>query len=333
MQSRHPGHAVIVVEQNPPDATYGGVWCSRPGPSTCSRRARPASGPAIACLELLQVLQEACRGAGVALEFGHRLADLAHFAPPVELLGNRYIWYGTSQPSPALTLTFRQNPHGGFVAHHYPHGDGASTFIVECGAATWARAGFAELSQDASRAYCEALFRDDLGGHPLLANRSLWLRFSVVTTARWVHERVALVGDALRTVHFSIGSGTRTALEDAIALADAFADTADVARALRAFERARRPPGEAFLEVAARSSAWYERFADRLALDPLPFAHSYLMRGGRISDAQLRARSPPLRRRPRRLGPGPRRSAGRRACMSPPSPARGDLRLSGFFGW
>lgn len=345
MKTRHPDHMVTVVEQNPPDATYGwGVVFSERALgflraseprfyADLEKRLRTwddqvivhrgervvIDGPGfagIARLDLLRLLQDFCARAGVQLEFGRRLTDLArfrhadlvvgadgvhsivrethrrHFEPRVDLLTNRYIWYGTAQRFDALTLTFRESRHGPFVAHHYPYSREASTFIVECDADTWERAGFASLSHEASRAYCEALFREDLGGHPLLTNRSQWLNFAVVENQRWVHERVALIGDALRTVHFSIGSGTRTALEDAIALADAFATTDDVPGALRSFERARRGPADDFLEVAACSSAWYERFSERLALDPLPFAYSYVTRSGRITDDRLRARSP-----------------------------------------
>lgn len=345
MRIRYPGHTVAVVEQNPPDATYGwGVvfseralgflhaseprfyadlakrlrtWDEQIIVHRGERVAIDGLGFAgIARLDLLRLLQEHCLRAGVQLEFGRRLTDLEpfrhadlvvgadgvhstvreiyrqHFEPRIEILTNPYIWYGTAQAFAALTLTFRENRHGPFVAHHYPYSRAASTFIVECDAATWERAEFAGMSDDASRAYCEGLFREDLGGHPLLTNRSQWLRFAVVTVRRWVHDRVVLLGDALRTVHFSIGSGTRTALEDAVALADAFATTDDVREALRTFERARRPAAEEFLSVAARSSAWYERFADKLVMDPLPFAYSYVTRGGRVTPERLRARSP-----------------------------------------
>jgi 2-polyprenyl-6-methoxyphenol hydroxylase-like FAD-dependent oxidoreductase len=148
------------------------------------------------------------------------------------------------------------------------------------------------MSDEQSRAYCEAVFREDLEGHPLLANRSQWLQFTVVANRRWHHANVVLIGDALRTVHFSVGSGTRTAFEDAIALARALAAAPDVASALDRFERERRPAAEAFLEVAARSHAWYERFPDHMRLAPLPFAYDYLMRGGRITPARLQERSP-----------------------------------------
>lgn len=276
----------------------------------------------IARLTLLGVLQAHCRRRGVSLELGTRCADAAlladtdllvgadgagstvrechrsRFEPHVETLSNRYIWYGTAQPFDCLTLTFKETGAGAFVAHHYRHAPDASTFVVECDAATWECAGFAGMSDEETRRYCEAVFAPELGGHPLLSNRSAWLSFRNVTCRHWQGDRVALLGDALRTVHFSIGSGTRTALEDAIALARALAEAGTgpprtaIPRALAAFEAARRPEAERLLEVARQSGIWYERFRDALTLDPLPFAHAYLMRGGRIAPERLRERSP-----------------------------------------
>jgi anthraniloyl-CoA monooxygenase len=179
-----------------------------------------------------------------------------------------------------------------YVAHHYRYAPAASTFIVECDAPTWAVAGLAGATDAESRRHCEAVFRDTLDGHRLLSNRSTWLTFKAVTNERWSHDNVVLIGDALRTVHFSIGSGTRMALEDAIALARACAATADVRTALREFERARRPAVERLLDVAARSSGWYERVRERLRLPPAAFAYDYVMRGGALTHARLRERSP-----------------------------------------
>ena len=271
----------------------------------------------IARLELLQVLQDHCRHRGVGLEFERRLPDLAAFVdcdlivgadgvnsvvreayreplgPSIGSLSNRYVWYGTSQLFDTLTLTFRENADGVFVAHHYRYAPHCSTFVVECDAATWDRTGLASLSEDESRRYCEAVFAADLRGHPLLTNRSLWITFKVVTNRRWSHDNVVLIGDALRTVHFSIGSGTRNALEDAIALFRAFeTHGGDVPAALQAFEEARRPGVDKFLNVAERSYAWYERFREKMQLDPWPFAYDYVMRGGRISHERLKKRSP-----------------------------------------
>ena len=274
----------------------------------------------IARLTLLGILQAHCRRRGVTLDLGARCEDPAvladadllvgadgagslvreryrdAFAPTVTVLSNRYIWYGTAQPFDCLTLTFREATHGVFVAHHYRHAPDASTFVVECDADTWARAGFDGMSEDATRRYCEAVFAADLGPHRLLSNRSTWQRFRMVTNQRWHNDRTVLLGDALRTVHFSIGSGTRTALEDAIALSHALAahgaTRAAVPAALADFEAARRPGAERLLDVARESGRWYEGFREAMRLDPLSFAYSYLTRGGRITPERLRARSP-----------------------------------------
>lgn len=272
----------------------------------------------IARLDLLRILQAECRRRGVRLAFETRIENPAHladgcdllvgadgvksvvreayreqFEPRVELLSNRYVWYGTPRVFEALSLTFLEHEAGAFVAHHYRYSPTRSTFIVECDAETWERAGFPALDEQASAWACAAIFRNTLGGAPLLTNRSLWLTFRAVSNRRWSHANVVLLGDALRTVHFSVGSGTRMALQDAIALADAFAERgADVPAALAAFEAARRPGVERFLEIAARSQRWYERFRERLDLDPIPFAYDYVLRGGHITPERLRARSP-----------------------------------------
>jgi len=270
----------------------------------------------IARIALLRVLQRHCRRWGVEMEFETRVTDLArfrdcdlivgadgansvvrqiyeeHFQPTITTLSNRYVWYGTPKLFDALTLTFRRNEHGPFVAHHYRHDDTTSTFVVECDASTWARAGLGSMSDDASRAYCERVFSETLGDHRLLSNRSRWINFRVISNRRWWHERVVLIGDALRTVHFSIGSGTRTALEDAIVLAAACAESRDVGAALHAFEERRRPTVDKFLDIAARSASWYERFHERMHLDPVAFAYDYMTRGGRISLEKLKEQSP-----------------------------------------
>jgi len=270
----------------------------------------------IARIDLLRILQEHCRRCGIELLFETRVTDLTpfqdcdlivgadgansivretyrrEFRPSIQILSNAYVWYGTEQIFDCLTLTFRENRHGAFVAHHYRHSETASTFVVECDAETWANAGLAVMSEEDSRRYCEEVFRDDLGGHPLLMNKSIWLNFKVVTNQRWSYENVVLIGDALRTIHFSIGSGTRMGLEDAVALAQALAANRDIGTALREFERARRPVVEKLMKVAAQSFIWYERMREKLHLDPILFAYDYMMRSGAISHDRLQQRSP-----------------------------------------
>lgn len=277
-------------------------------------------------LELLQSLHDLCREAGVTLGFeapvasAESIAELragadlvvgadgissrvraaleSEFRPRTEVLGNRYAWYGTRQVFPTLTLTFRANADGAFVAHHYRYAPDMSAFIVECDAATWERSGLAHLDDEASRRYCEAVFAPDLGGHPLVSNRSAWLRFPVLRSERWRHGNVVLIGDALRSVHFSIGSGTRLAMEDADALAAALDESGGrVAEGLERFEAARRPVVDKLLAGAAGSWSWYERFAERMHLTAPEFAYDYMTRSGRVSDERLAAIAPRFARR------------------------------------
>ena len=272
---------------------------------------------AIGRLALRQVLQSLCRNAGVEIRYGRALAALgevaradlvvgadgsnslvrkaleARFQPHIELLTNRFAWYGTAQPFDCLTLTFRKSAHGAFVAHHYRHAPAMSTFVVECDEATWRRAGLDRMNDADSRAYCERVFEPDLGAHELISNKSVWRQFPLLSNRRWSSGRFVLIGDALRTVHFSIGSGTRLAFEDAIALDRAFAECGeDVACALAAFERERRPVVEKLLAAANASSYWYERFPEKMAFEPWRLAYDYMTRSGRMPDERLKQTAP-----------------------------------------
>ena len=273
---------------------------------------------AVGRLALLGALQRMCEAAGVELAHERSVASLGEIndydlvvgadgvnsmvrralaewlQPRLHHLTNKFAWYGTSKAFDCLTLTFRENEHGHFVAHHYRYAPAMSTFLVECDAATWHRAGFERMSDDESRAYCEHLFAPDLGGHALVSNRSLWRNFPLLWTPQWTLDgRVALIGDAVRTGHFSIGSGTRLAMEDAIALAAALAaHDGDVAAGLAAFEQERQPIAEKIVRAANASSYWYERLADKMQLAPWQLAYDYMTRSGRMSDERLRAMAP-----------------------------------------
>ncbi|HZD66979.1 MAG TPA: FAD-dependent monooxygenase [Acidimicrobiales bacterium] len=272
---------------------------------------------AIARLRLLTILHDLCASVGVDLRFGTTVeglddlsgADLVvgadgvhsrvrqdlagHFAQEVTTLTNRFAWYGTARTFPTLTLTFRTTEDGVFVAHHYRYSPTMSTFIVECDAPTFDRAGLGRRSPASTRAYAESLFAPELQGHPLVENRSVWRSFELASCARWHTDRVVLIGDALRTVHFSIGSGTRLALEDAIALAGAFvAEGGRLPDALARFEAERRPVVEALVAAAARSSWWYEAMGERAGLDVWDLAHDYMTRSGRMDDGRLAAVAP-----------------------------------------
>lgn len=272
---------------------------------------------AIGRLELNQFLQELCCDAGVTIEYGRAVASLddirgcdlligadgansfarraleGEFEPRFEWLTNRFAWYGTAQFFDCLTLTFRANEDGVFVAHHYRHSPTMSTFIVECDETTWKRAGLDRMADHESRAYCEGVFAKDLAGHSLVSNKSIWRQFPLLANGRWHTGNVVLIGDALRTVHFSIGSGTRLAFEDAIALDRAFGEAGeDAARAAAVFERERRPVVEKILAAACASSHWYECLREKMTLEPWQLAYDYMTRSGRMSDARLREVSP-----------------------------------------
>jgi 2-polyprenyl-6-methoxyphenol hydroxylase-like FAD-dependent oxidoreductase len=283
---------------------------------------------AIGRLKLLRLLQARARSVGVEPRFRHPVTDLreigdadlivgadgvnslvrrthqAAFGATTRYLTNRFAWFGTTQPFETLTQTFRRTDLGDFNAHHYRYAPAMSTFIVEVTEATFTGAGFDRISETESAALCAHVFADDLDGRPLLSNRSVWRQFPIVRNARWWHDRCVLIGDALHTAHFSIGSGTRLAMEDAIALDRALAaQPADVPAALAAFEAARRPIVDKLVEAANASGAWYERFADHMALEPLDFAMSYLTRSGRVDPERLRQSSPRFAERyARRMG-------------------------------
>jgi 2-polyprenyl-6-methoxyphenol hydroxylase-like FAD-dependent oxidoreductase len=277
---------------------------------------------AIGRLELNKFLQALCAAAGVEIEYRRAIASATElndcdllvgadganstlrrsleteFEPQISWLTNRFAWYGTRQIFECLSLTFRANADGFFVAHHYRHSSSMSTFVVECDEATWRRSGLERMSDENSRAYCETVFARDLAGHPLITNKSVWRQFPLLACRRWSVNHLILIGDALRTVHFSIGSGTRLAFEDAIALDRAFAEAGeDVPRAVAIFERERRPVVEKILSAANASSYWYERLAQKMQLRPVELAHDYMTRSGRMSDERLRELSPKFMKR------------------------------------
>jgi len=277
---------------------------------------------AIGRLALRRILRDLCLDAGVRVEYGRAITALdelagadvvvgadgsnslvraalqAVFEPQIELLSNRFAWYGTTRPFDCLTLTFRSNEDGAFVAHHYRHAPDMSTFVVECDGATWNKAALGRMDDAQSRAYCERVFAPDLDGHPLVSNKSLWRQFPLLSNRRWSSGKFVLIGDALRTVHFSIGSGTRLGFEDAIALDRAFGEAGeDVPQALAAFERERRPIVEKLLAAANASSYWYERFPEKMREAPWRLAYDYMTRSGRMTDDRLREQAPKFMRR------------------------------------
>jgi 2-polyprenyl-6-methoxyphenol hydroxylase-like FAD-dependent oxidoreductase len=267
---------------------------------------------AIGRLKLLQLLQQQAASVGVVPEYetvvsaeqkGYDMVVAAdgvnsttrmwhHFGTSISRLENRFMWYGTTKVFDTLTQTFVTNEHGTFNAHHYRHAPQMSTFVVECDPATWDRVAFAAMDEEETLAYCEKVFAATLGGHRLVSNKSVWRNFPNLRNRKWSVGNVVLIGDALRTAHFSIGSGTRLAMEDAIALNKALAEESSIEKALAAFEAARRPIVDKLVAAADASGDWYERFPEHMKLAPREFAWSYIQRSGRIDPARLRKISP-----------------------------------------
>jgi 2-polyprenyl-6-methoxyphenol hydroxylase-like FAD-dependent oxidoreductase len=215
------------------------------------------------------------------------------FGTEITLLNNRFAWFGATRPFDYLTQTFKQLPQGSFNAHHYRFTPEMSTFLVEVDAETYQNVGFERMSEEESRVYCEKVFTEELEDAHLVTNKSMWRRFPVVSNKRWSVGNRVLLGDALRTAHFSIGSGTRLALEDVQALANALAKhPRNVADALAEFESLRRPIVDKLATAATRSATWYDNFAEHLKLPAWDFAMNYISRSGRIDLERLRAMSP-----------------------------------------
>ena len=271
----------------------------------------------IARLQLLKILQQRCEQLGVQLLFRTEVPDLdslktscdllvaadgvnstarkqysKQFLPTLDVRPNRYIWYGTNRLFHGLTLTFRENEAGVFAAHSYKFNQTTSTFIIECDQETWNRAGFAKMSDEQTRNYLEEVFAPDLEGEPLLSNNSKWINFLLVKNANWSFDNVVLIGDALHTAHFSIGSGTKLALEDAIALFESFGRNARVGDALKDFEKTRQPVIEEYQAAAFESMRWFENARNYMQLTPFELAHTLMTRSGRVSDDDLRRRDP-----------------------------------------
>jgi anthraniloyl-CoA monooxygenase len=271
----------------------------------------------IARLRLLKILQARCEQLGITIEFHTEVSDVAalkrecdllvgadgvnsrvrpafadRFNPELSVRPNKYIWYGTHQLFHGLTLTFREHQAGVFAAHSYKFDGRTSTFIVECDRATWDRAGFETMSDVETRTFLQSVFAGDLGGQALLSNNSKWINFALVKNEHWSFDNVILLGDALHTAHFSIGSGTKLAMEDAIALAGCFGGSTGVRQALQEFEIKRKPVIEEYQAAAYGSMVWFENARDYAHLSPIELAYSLMTRSGRVSDEELRKRDP-----------------------------------------
>jgi len=269
--------------------------------------------------KLLAVLQGRAKELGVIVQFEHDVSDVEalrcscdlligadgvnsgvreqyheHFGPRIDWRPNRFVWLGTTFPFDAFTFYFDANEHGLFRVHAYRYHEDRSTFIVECREDTWRRAGLDKATEDETIAYFEELFSHRLAGHKLLKNRSVWRSFPSIRCDRFHFDNVALMGDAVHTAHFSIGSGTKLAMEDAISLADALEQHACMADALAAYETDRRPKVEALQRAAQVSLEWFEHAERFMNLDPVQFEFSMLTRSLRVTHETLKMRDPKL---------------------------------------
>jgi len=267
-------------------------------------------------LEFLTILQQRVRAAGITPRYGTIIQSVdelrgydlivaadglnslvrrsfeKEFGASVSHSTNKFAWYGTSKRFATLSQTFVATEFGAFNAHHYRYAPAMSTFLVECDAATWQACGFEHKTIEESQAICEQVFAATLDGHRLVSNKSVWRNFPWIWNENWSHRNMVLIGDALHSAHFSIGSGTRLAIEDAIALTKVLEAEPGVPAGLARYQSERKPIVQKLVTAARTSADWYERFSEHMKLDLMDFAHSYITRSGRIDDARLRAMSP-----------------------------------------
>jgi anthraniloyl-CoA monooxygenase len=265
---------------------------------------------------LLGLLQDRARALGVELTFGEEArpedfpdADLIvaadginspvrtrfadHFRPEVALRPNRFAWMGSTRPLDAFTFFFKERPEGIFIAHCYQYQANASTWVLETDPETFARAGLDTMGEEESARFLEGVFAEELAGHRLLTNRSLWRRFPAIKCERWTRGNLVLIGDAKASAHFSIGSGTKLAMEDAIALHAAFlAGRGDVAAALARFEEGRREDVEKTQHAADVSLVWFEHVKRFWGMHPTRFAFGLMTRSKAITWDNLALRAP-----------------------------------------
>jgi anthraniloyl-CoA monooxygenase len=271
---------------------------------------------AISRKRLLAILQARCLDLGVGLHFEDEVRDLGgleghdlivaadgvnstvrpvfadQLRPSLDAHPTKFAWFGTDLVFDAFTFIFRESEHGLFQVHAYPFDGSTSTFIVECPEEVWRRAGLDKASEDESIAYCERLFAEELAGHRLMSNRSVWIGFVTLRLDSWHAGNVVLLGDAAHTAHFTIGSGTKLAMEDAISLATALTRHRDLKAALLEYEMERQPVVERFQEAARDSATYFENVRRYKDFHPLQFAFNLLTRSGRITHLELEKRDP-----------------------------------------
>ncbi|MGQ0510746.1 MAG: bifunctional salicylyl-CoA 5-hydroxylase/oxidoreductase [Betaproteobacteria bacterium] len=265
---------------------------------------------------LLHILHDRCRELGVKLRFQQEIDSLEdfpdsdlvvvadginsrireqnkdHFQPGVDLRPNKFTWLGSTRPLDAFKYFFRETPEGIILAHCYQYEAGRSTWIMETDEATWRNFGFDRKSEQEMVLTLQEIFSQELDGHPLIANRSLWRNFPTITNKTWVKGNAVLVGDAKATAHFSIGSGTKLAMEDAIALFEAVRSQGSLGKALEKYDTARREEVEKTQHAANVSLAWFEHMRRYWDMDPLQFAFGVMSRSKQITWENLELRDP-----------------------------------------
>lgn len=270
---------------------------------------------AIGRLHLLQLLQQRAKDVGVELNFDHALTDINQlegdliigadgfnslmrnsnpqaFGQTLDKFSNHFAWFGTRKTFDTLTQTFVKTAHGAVNAHHYRYTPKLSTFIVECDHAGFTAHGFDQMDEAQTARFFEDAFSETLQGEKLIANHSMWRQFPKLWCDKWVDGNKVLLGDAVHTAHYSIGSGTRLAMEGSIALAKAMRQHDDLDTALSNFEETRKPIAKKIVDAANTSALWYDSFADKMTMAPLDFAFDYVMRSGRVDIEGLRKFSP-----------------------------------------
>ncbi|KQW64904.1 FAD-dependent monooxygenase [Variovorax sp. Root411] len=360
IKHRCPHWDIKIVEQNAADSTFGfGVVLAEAGLSRLRAADAPthdalvekmiftthqiittretpisirrpnAGGGAIARIDLLQILQKEATDAGVQIEFGVRVQDMAdldaaglsdadvivgadginsslrtacesQFGTTRESLTNHFAWFGVGKAFPTAALVFREHRGGAFIAHYYPYSESNSTFVAECDDATWQTFGMAAMTAEQRQQLFEEVFAPELDGHALISNNSTWRQFPVIRNARWAAGKVVLIGDAETSAHFSIGSGTRIAMDDAIALADALVNDGDDAAVtaverLARFAASRGPEKLKLIAASEKSYRWYESIGEWMKrYTPYEFIYAFMTRTGRIDEGRLAAAYPEL---------------------------------------
>lgn len=270
---------------------------------------------AVGRLELIETLRKRAEELGAELRFSHevtsldaldsdlivgadglnslvRASDPKAFGETIEQRNNHFAWFGADRPFDTLTQTFVNTDKGALNAHHYRFSPDRSTFIVECTDDVFRAWDFGEMDEHQSAAACEEIFSDVLEGARLITNKSVWRQFPKLWCDRWYSGNRVLMGDAVHTAHFSVGSGTRIAMEDALALVQALSAEESMEAALAAYQQSRPPIAKKIVEAATVSAIWYETFGEKMRLPPMDFAHDYLMRSGRITPERLREMAP-----------------------------------------